>query len=138
MSWVDVLVTVVGAFGGLELFKWLFTRKSNVRLAETDADKSEFEKYQQQIEFNLERISAKDKIIAEKDAQLVDKENKYHQLAEKYHDQTLVLRETNAKLLKKEEECGNLKAKNSELLAERKMKLCERKGCAQRQPQSGY
>lgn len=138
MSWVDVLVTVVGAFGGLELFKWLFTRKQNKRVAEAQADKVEYENYQKQIDRYEERMGDKDKIIAEKDAQLIDKERKYHDISDKYHEQTLLLREVQAKLLKKEEECGNLKAKNSELLAERKMKLCERKGCGQRMPQSGY
>lgn len=138
MSWVDVLVTVVGAFGGLELFKWLFTRKQNKRVAEAQADNAEYESYQKQIDRYEERLAEKDRIIAEKDARLEDKENKYHDMANKYHEQTLLLREVQAKLLKKEEECGDMKAKISELLAERKMKLCERKGCAQRQPQSGY
>lgn len=138
MSWVDVLVTVVGAFGGLELFKWLFTRKQNKRVAEAQADNAEYENYQKQIDRYEERLADKDRIIAEKDARLEDKENKYHDMSNKYHEQTLLLREVQAKLLKKEEECGDKKAKISELLAERRMKLCERKGCAQRQPQSGY
>lgn len=138
MSWVDVLVTVIGAFGGLELFKWLFTRKQNKRVAEAQADNAEYESYQKQIDRYEERMADKDRIIAEKDARLEDKENKYHDISNKYHEQTLLLREVNAKLLKKEEEYGDQKAKLSELLAERKMKLCERKGCRERQPQSGY
>ena len=137
MNWVDV-VAVVGAFGGLELFKWLFTRKQNRRVAEAQADSAEYENYQKQIDRYEERMADKDRIIAEKDARLEDKENKYHDMSNKYHEQTLLLRQVQAKLLKKEEECGDKKAKISELLAERKMKLCERKGCAQRQPQSGY
>ena len=138
MNWVDVLVTVVGAFGGLELFKWLFTRKQNKRVAEAQADNAEYESYQKQIDRYEERLAEKDRIIAEKDARLEDKENKYHDISNKYHEQTLLLREVQAERLKKEEECGNYKAKISELLAERKMKLCERKGCRERQPQSGY
>ena len=130
MSWVEVLVTVLGALGGLEFIKWLFTRKSAGRVAQAQADDAEYESYQKQIDRYEERLAEKDRIIAEKDARLEDKENKY--------EQTLLLREVQAKLLKKEEECGNYKAKISELLAERKMKLCERKGCRERQPQSGY
>lgn len=138
MSWVDVFVKVLIAFGGLEFFKWLFTRKQNKRVAEAQADNAEYENYQKQIDRYEERLADKDRIIAEKDARLEDKERKYHDISDKYHEQTLLLREVQAERLKKEEECGNYKAKISELLAERKMKLCERKGCRERQPQSGY
>lgn len=129
---------MLGAVGGFELIKWVFTRKSSKRVEKAQADDAEYESYQKQIDRYEERLADKDRIIAEKDARLEDKENKYHDMSNKYHEQTLLLREINAKLLKKEEECGDKKAKISELLAERKMKLCERKGCAQRQPQSGY
>ena len=138
MSWIEVFTMVAGSLGGLELLKWLFTRKQNKRVLEAQADNAEYESYQKQIDRYEERMGDKDKIIAEKDAQLIDKERKYHDISDKYHEQTLLLREVQAKLLKKEEECGDKKAKISELLAERKMKLCERKGCAQRMPQSGY
>lgn len=138
MDWVDVFVKVLIAFGGLEFFKWLFTRKQNKRVAEAQADNAEYENYQKQIDRYEERLADKDRIIAEKDARLEDKENKYHDISNKYHEQTLLLREVQAKRLEKEVECGNYKAKISELLAERKMKLCERKGCRERQPQSGY
>lgn len=138
MSLIEIITTVAGTFGGLELFKWLFTRKQNKRVAEAQADNAEYESYQKQIDRYEERMADKDRIIAEKDAQLIDKERKYHDISDKYHEQTLLLREVQAKLLKKEEECGDKKAKISELLAERKMKLCERKGCGQRMPQSGY
>lgn len=138
MNWVDVFVKVLIAFGGLEFFKWLFTRKQNKRVAEAQADNAEYENYQKQIDRYEERLADKDRIIAEKDARLEDKENKYHDISNKYHEQTLLLREVQAKRLEKEVECGNYKAKISELLAERKMKLCERKGCRERQPQSGY
>lgn len=137
MNWSDAGL-ILTALGGLECIKWLFTRKQNKRVAEAQADNAEYENYQKQIDRYEERMADKDRIIAEKDARLEDKENKYHDISNKYHEQTLLLREVNAKLLKKEEECGDKKAKISELLAERKMKLCERKGCAQRQPQSGY
>lgn len=138
MNWIEVIVASVGALGGLELFKWLLTRRQNERMAEAKADDAEFEKYQKQIDYANERLLIKDQRIEEKDKLLSAKDDRYHELSQKYHEQTLVLRETNAKLLKKEEEFGNLKAKNSELLAERKMKLCERRGCKERQPQSGY
>lgn len=137
MNWSEFGL-ILGAVGGFELIKWVFTRKSSKRVEKAQADNAEYENYQKQIDRYEERLADKDRIIAEKDARLEDKENKYHDMSNKYHEQTLLLREVQAKLLKKEEECGDKKAKISELLAEKKMKLCERKGCAQRQPQSGY
>lgn len=137
MNWGDIGL-ILTALGGFESIKWVFTRKQNARMAETKADDAEFEKYQKQIDYANERLLIKDQRIEEKDKLLSAKDDRYHELSQTYHEQTLVLRETNAKLLAKEEEIGNYKAKISELLAERKMKLCERKGCKERQPQSGY
>ena len=84
MNWGDVgtlAISVAGAFGGLELVKWMFTRKSNARVAEAQADSAEYEAYQKQIDRYEERLADKDKIIAEKDAQLIDKERKYHDIS---------------------------------------------------------
>lgn len=138
MSWIETIVAVIGAVGGLEFFKWLFTRKQNARMAETKADEAEFEKYQKQIDYANERLLIKDQRIEEKDKLLSLKDDKYHELAQKYHEREFELKEMNGKLQAKEEFIGNLKAEKSALLAERKMKLCERRGCADRQPQSGY
>ena len=38
MNWIEIIATVAGAFGGLELLKWLLTRKQNARMAESKAD----------------------------------------------------------------------------------------------------
>ena len=138
MNWVEVLCMVLGALGGLEFIKWLFTRKQNTRMAETKADDAEFEKYQKQIDYANERLLIKDQRIEEKDKLLSAKDDKYHELAQKYHEREFELKEMNLKLQAKEEFIGNLKAEKSALLAERKMKLCEKRGCVDRQPQSGY
>lgn len=137
MNWSEFGL-ILGAVGGFETIKWFLTRKSSKRVEKAQADDAEYESYQKQIDRYEERMADKDRIIAEKDAQLIDKERKYHDISDKYHEQTLLVRELNAKVLKKEEELGDKKSKISELLAERKMKLCERKGCVERMPQSGY
>ena len=131
MNWVEVLTTVVGTFGGLELLKWLLTRKESKRVAEAKADDAEFEKYQKQIDYANERLLIKDQRIEEKDKLLSQKDDRYHELSQKYHEQTLVLREANARLLAKEETIGSLKE-------ERAKKLCEVRKCSKREPQSGY
>ncbi len=130
MSWGDVGI-ILGALGGFEFIKWLFTRRQNTRIAETKADDAEFEKYQKQIDYANERLLIKDQRIEEKDKLLSAKDDRYHELSQKYHEQTLVLREANALLLKKEELIGDLKE-------ERAKKLCEVKKCGKREPQSGY
>lgn len=117
MNLVEVIVTVAGAFGGLELLKWLLTRKQSARMAESKADSDEFHYLKDRIEFA--------------DKQLFDKE-------QRFAEQTKLVRELNKQLLDKQTEIGDLLAQKSELLAERKMKLCERRGCRDRQPQSGY
>ena len=57
---------------------------------------------------------------------------------QRFADQTEVLRTAQRELLEMTVENGKLAARIAALEAERAMKLCERKGCAQRQPQSGY
>lgn len=130
MSWGDFGL-LLGALGGFEFIKWIFTRKQNARVVAVNADNAEFEKYQKQIDYANERLLIKDQRIEEKDKLLSAKDDRYHELANKYHEQTLVLREANAALLAKEEQIGNLKE-------ERAKKLCEVKKCGKREPQSGY
>lgn len=117
MNVIEVLITIVGSLGGLELLKWLFTRRENKRVAEAKADSDEFHYLKERIQFA--------------DKQLLEKE-------QRFVEQTALLRDANRMLLEKQEKMGELQSKNSELLAERRMKLCEKKGCRDRQPQSGY
>lgn len=117
MSWIESLVLVLGAVGGLEFIKWLFTRKSSGRVAEAKADTDEFRYLRERIEFA--------------DKQLLDKE-------QRFKEQTDMVRDLNRQLLEKQTQIGDLQSQVSELLAERKMKLCERRGCQDRQPQSNY
>lgn len=131
MSWVETLCMVLGALGGLEFIKWLFTRKQNSRMAETKADDAEFEKYQKQIDYANERLLIKDQRIEEKDKLLSQKDDRYHELSQKFHELTLQVKELNSALLKKEETIGDLRE-------ERAKKLCEVRKCGKREPQSGY
>ncbi len=124
MNWIEIIVTAVGALGGLELLKWLLTRKQNARMAEAKADSDEFHYLKERIEFA--------------DKQLLEKEQRFVEQTELVRELNRRLLESNHQLLGKQVEIGNLQSKVSELLAERKMKLCERRGCKERQPQSGY
>lgn len=123
--------TLMASFGGMltalgvkELIMWWLNRKSNARIAEADAEKAELRNEVDEFHFLRERLEFKDKELMEKERRFVE--------------QTEVVRELNRKLLEQTLENGKLQARVAELEAERKMKLCERRGCMERQPQSGY
>lgn len=115
---------VIMALGGWEAVKWLLNRKSNSRIAEANADKAELENEKTEFHFLRERLEFKDRELMEKEQRFVE--------------QTNLVRELNRQLLDQTIESGKLQARISALEAERSMKLCERRGCADRQPQSGY
>lgn len=110
MEWIGIVTTLIGSIGGWELIKWLLNRKTNKRINEAQADDSEFS------------VLAKTNVFLQE--QLAKKE-------ERFVEQTDRLRTVTT-------ENFNLTAKVARLEAERSMKLCERRGCANREPQSGY
>lgn len=124
MEWITTIITVVTALGGFEAVKWLINRKSNARMAQASAEASELKNDVDEFRFLRERLEFKDKELMEKEKRFVE--------------QTELVRQLNRQLLDATIENGKLQAEISRLNAERAMKLCERRGCAQRQPQSGY
>lgn len=124
MEWITTIITVVTALGGFEAVKWLINRKSNARMAQASAEASELKNDVDEFHFLRERLEFKDKELMEKEKRFVE--------------QTELVRELNRQLLDATIENGKQQAKIAALEAERAMKLCERRGCAQRQPQSGY
>ena len=121
---LQTALTVLGSIGGIETVKWFLSRKTNKRVAEADADIAEVRAEETEFKYLNTRIETAE-------AQLVKKE-------ERFHEQTLILRDTQKQLLDKTLENGKLQAKIAALEAERAMKLCERRGCMERMPQSGY
>lgn len=69
MKWYEILVLILGALGGFEFVKWLwaqfFNRKNNARIADSEADKSEFHVLQEEILFLQEQIKEKEVRFAE-------------------------------------------------------------------------
>jgi len=123
MDWTTI-ITVLLSVGVLEFVKWMFTRKSNARIVKAQADTAELKNDVDQFHFLRERLEFKDKELVEKEKRFVE--------------QTNLVRDLNRQLLDQTIDNGKLQARISELEAERKMKLCERRGCMDRQPQSGY
>lgn len=124
MNIVETALTILGSLGGFELIKWFFSRKTNKRVAEAEADIAEVKAESTEFDSLNKRVE----VLA---AQLL-------QQNEQYNEQTQYLREIQKQLLESTIENGKLKAEIATLKAERAMKLCERRGCAERQPQSGY
>ncbi|MBP3353316.1 MAG: hypothetical protein J6L02_01510 [Bacteroidales bacterium] len=127
MNWGDIVTvvsTVLASLGGFEFMKWLFTRRSNKRIAAAQANSKEIEVETDEFHLLRERLELSDR-------QLLEKE-------QRFYEQTLLVRKLNKQLLEKTNENGALSARISSLEAERAMKLCERRGCERREPQSGY
>lgn len=78
MKWYEILVLILGALGGFEFVKWLwgqfFNRKNNARIADSEADASEFHVLQEQVLFMQEQLKEKEVRFAEQ-TQLVRKLN---------------------------------------------------------------
>lgn len=121
---LQTALAVLGTLGGFELVKWLFTRKSNTRIATAEAEVAETKAEREEFYLLRERLELADK-------QLIAKE-------ERFFEQTQLVRNLQKQLLDSTIEIGSLKAEIATLKAERAMKLCERRGCAERKPQSGY
>lgn len=121
---VPLVVSMLLALGGLEFIKWVFNRKPGKRLAEATADHSEVKVDTDEFHLLRERLELADR-------QLLEKE-------QRFYDQTDELRKTTGELLAAERRISELNGEVSELKAERKMKLCEKRNCAQREPQSGF
>ena len=104
--------------------KWWLNRKSNERIAAANAENIELKNEVDEFHFLRERLEFKEKEMMEKEKRFVE--------------QTELVRTLNRQLLDQTIESGKLQARISEREAERKLKLCEKRGCIDRQPQSGY
>ena len=130
MDW-QTFISIIGCLGGLELVKWLFNRKANAKIVEAQADSAKIQAEEDEFHLKRERLKFADE-------QLLEQENRYADLSDKYYEQTLLVRKLNEQAIEREQLIGQQKAEIAELKAERAMKLCERRGCDKRVPQSGY
>lgn len=121
---MEDFVKLIIALGGFEFIKWIITRRSNVRIAKANAENVELKNDVDEFHFLRERLEYKDEELMKKEQRFVE--------------QTELVRSLNKQLLDQTIENGKLQARISALEAERSMKLCERRGCKERQPQSGY
>ena len=107
---VATILTVLTALGGWEAIKYFIHRKPNSRIAEAQADGSEFSVLRDTVVFLQEQLQKKE---------------------ERFAEQTDLVRKLTSENLE-------LTRQNAMLKAERALKLCERRNCGNREPQSGY
>ena len=107
---VLTVASVLGTLGGWEMIKYLLNRKTNTRKAEAEADSSEFTVLRDTVVFLQEQLQKKE---------------------ERFAEQTDLVRKLTSENLE-------LTRENAMLKAERSLKLCERRNCMNREPQSGY
>lgn len=101
---------IIATLGGWEAIKYFLNRKANARKIEAEADSVEFTVLKETCEFLQTQLQEKEKRFAE---------------------QTNIIRSLTKENL-------GLNKRVTLLETERAMKLCERRNCAQREPQSGY
>ncbi len=111
------ILTIVTTLGGWEAIKYLINRKANTRITGAEADKAENEA--EHSEFTVLRET------------VIFLQEQLHKKEERFAEQTDLVRKLNAENLE-------LARENIMLKTERGLKLCERRNCAQREPQSGY
>lgn len=109
-QWVTTLLTATGTLGGWEAIKYLLNRKAAQRIEEAKADESEFSVLKETNLFLQQQLKYKE---------------------ERFAEQTALVRKQNGEILALTSEIAMLRA-------ERALKLCERRNCATREPQSGY
>jgi hypothetical protein len=110
MDTVMLVSAIVGSLGFWELIKYLINRRANSRKADSEADASEFSVLRDTMIFMENQLKNKE---------------------ERFAEQTAVVRKLNAENLELVREVTMLKT-------ERGLKLCERRNCLKREPQSGY
>lgn len=110
MDLTMLVSAIVGSLGFWELIKYLINRRANSRKADSEADASEFSVLRDTMIFMENQLKNKE---------------------ERFAEQTAVVRKLNAENLELVREVTMLKT-------ERGLKLCERRNCLKREPQSGY
>jgi len=116
MYW-EILATIIGTLGGWEAIKYLINRKTNKRVAESEADSVEFGVLKETIIFLQEQMHNMVVADAEKEKRFVEQTNR---------------------LSKVQDENSQLQKEKSQLELDLQRYKCVREKCTNRQPPNGY
>lgn len=125
MNGWEIAATVGGAYGGLELIKYLvnmiFNRKNNARIADSEADKSEFHVLREQVLFLQEQLKEKEV---------------------RFSEQTDLVRKQNCEILDLTSKLATAEIEHAKVIADYEIMLvqvkCEDKTCPFRIPPNAY
>lgn len=141
MDWINLIQTfgvVAGTLGGYKIVEVLFFREPKKQIMEAEADTAEEKAKGVAIENDEKQFS-----LLTKQLELAQQQNVILQEAQlekekRFQEETEVVRDLTSRLLEATAEIGKRDSRISSLEAERSMKLCERRGCLQREPQSDF
>lgn len=128
---ITIFCTVAATLGGWESIKYMMNRKSNQRISKALADQEELKTTNAKFE-TLEKLT----VFLQERLEEAHRQNAAKE--DRFNDQTERLRSVQDKLDDTTEELAKKRERIASLEAERALKLCERRGCVQREPQSGY
>lgn len=79
VKWYEIVVCILGAIGGLDFIKFLtksiFNRKNNARMADSEADASEFHILREEIVFFQQQIKDKTSLVRKQNAEILELTN---------------------------------------------------------------
>ena len=156
MTWYEITIAVAGAFGGVELIKWLYTiifnRKNNSRIENTKATNAEIEVEKNKALAEAEAKKALEDAHAVERKQYEERISDLHRTIDKlneqldgyverdaakekrFDEQTAKLRDVQHKLLESTQKEIEYVRRIGELEVERERIKCYRKKCPFREP----
>ena len=148
MEIVEALSTagsVLLGLGGWKAIETLIFRKvifrgkaAEAEAAEAEADVKEAEAKKAQVSAEEARFNLLERQLSLAEERNVRLHEQISSKEERFQEQTLELRKARNEAMHLTRQVGDLKAEIASLKAERLLKLCERRKCAERIPQSDY
>lgn len=125
MKWYEIVVCILGAVGGIDFVKFLaksiVNRKNNARIADSEADASEFHILQEEILFLQGQIKEKE---------------------ERFADQTSLVRKLNTEILELTHRLAQTEIDHAKKIAEMEIQMmrvkCEDEKCPFRLPPNAF
>lgn len=92
MTWGQTLAVIIGALGGLEFIKWLFTRKRVARTDEFKLLRETNEFLQQQLQDKEERFAEQTQLVRKQNTEILDLTTKMAEMEIRHEQEKAELR----------------------------------------------
>ena len=127
---IETVVTLVGGFGGLELFRWWRTRRAEKRQRETEAATSELHYYKEVADFYKQENDTLRNRVTNIENDLADTKNRLRNTQDNLLESERNLNRVNDKLISREKKIGELELTVQYLIDWR----CHKADCDDREP----